>query len=327
MPLTQKPIASPFNAKSQSSEVIKGIDLSGKTAIVTGGSSGLGVETARALAQAGAHVVLPVRNRAKAEKTLQDIKASTGKTVELADMDLMSFASVRAFADQFVASGRPLHLLINNAGVMAIPERRMEGRIEAQFGTNHLSHMLLTCKLVPALLKGAPARVVVLSSLGHQASIIHFDDPLYEKRPYDKWMAYSQSKRANVLFALELNRRLESKGVNVYSVHPGMIFTDLAREVPLEDMQAFGWRDENGDIVPNDEFKTPQGGASTAVWCASSPLLAGGGGVYCEDCNIAKEVDTNEMRKYGVSSAAIDPEAARQLWTLSEKLLNERFDL
>lgn len=327
MPLQQKPINSPFNAKSQSSEIVDGINLTGKIAIVTGGSSGLGVETARALAKAGAHVILPVRSRAKAEKTVQDIKASTGKTVELDDMDLASFASVRAFADKFLTSGRPLHLLINNAGIMAIPERRMEGRIEAQFGTNHLSHMLLSCRLAPALVKGAPARVVVLSSLGHQASPVDFDDPLYERRPYDRWMAYSQSKRANVLFAVELNRRLEPKGVNVYAVHPGMIFTELARDVPPQDMQAFGWHDENGNIIPNENFKTVQGGASTAVWCATSPLLAAGGGVYCEDCNIAREVSNGEMGADGVAAAARDPQAARRLWALSEDLLKERFDL
>jgi NAD(P)-dependent dehydrogenase (short-subunit alcohol dehydrogenase family) len=328
MPLAQKPVNSPFNAKSQASEVVAGIALAGKIAIVTGGSSGLGVETARALAEAGAHVILPVRSRAKGEKVAADIRSSTGnQNVELDDMDLGNFASVRAFAEKFLKSGRPLNLLINNAGIMAVPERRIEGNIESQFGTNHLGHMLLTCTLVPALLKGTPARVVELSSLGHQASAINFDDPLYEHRPYDKWMAYSQSKRANVHFALELNRRLEKKGIFGFAVHPGLIFTELAREVPPADMQAFGWADEKGNLLSQENFKTVQGGASTAVWCATSPLLAGGGGVYCEDCNIAEEVSVQEMGAHGVAAEARDPEAARRLWTLSEILLNEHFDI
>jgi NAD(P)-dependent dehydrogenase (short-subunit alcohol dehydrogenase family) len=326
MPLPQQPIASPFGHKSEAPEVIKGIDLSGRTAIVTGASSGLGVETARAFAKAGARVVLPVRSREKAEKTAADIRKSTGnKNVEVADMDLGDFNSVRKFADAFVASGSALHILVNNAGIMATPERRIMGNIESQFGTNHLGHMLLTCRLVPALLKAMSARVVELSSIGHRRSPVNFDDPNFEKHPYDKWEAYGQAKTANALFAVELNRRLEPRKVNAYAVHPGGIMTELQRDMSQDEIRGMGWVDEKGRV--RDGFKTPAGGAATAVWCATSSLLASGGGVYCEDCNIAKPVPADDKGVAGVRPWAIDPEAARKLWTLSETLLGERFDI
>jgi len=322
MPLPQKPLASPFGNRSQAGEVLKGIDLAGKTAIVTGGASGIGVETVRALAGAGARVVMPVRSREAGEKVAAEIRSSTGnRAVEVADMDLSDFASVRAFADQFVKSGSPLHILINNAGIMATPLRRIMGNLESQFGTNHLGHMLLTCRLVPAMSKGA--RVVELTSIGHRRSPVKFDDPNFETTSYDKWEAYGQSKTANVLFAIELNRRLEPKGINVYAVHPGGIMTNLQRDLSREEMLAFGWIDKDGKL--NDRFKTPAGGASTAIWCATSPLLAAGGGVYCEDCNIAQAVPADDPGFAGVRPWAIDPEAARRLWSMSEKLLGETF--
>ena len=322
MPLPQKPLASPFGNRSQAGEVLKGIDLAGKTAIVTGGASGIGVETVRALAGAGARVVMPVRSREAGEKVAAEIRSSTGnRAVEVADMDLSDFASVRAFADQFVKSGSPLHILINNAGIMATPLHRIMGNLESQFGTNHLGHMLLTCRLVPAMSKGA--RVVELTSIGHRRSPIKFDDPNFETTSYDKWEAYGQSKTANVLFAIELNRRLEPKGINVYAVHPGGIMTNLQRDLSREEMLAFGWIDKDGKL--NDRFKTPAGGASTAIWCATSPLLAAGGGVYCEDCNIAQAVPADDPSFAGVRPWAIDPEAARRLWSMSEKLLGETF--
>jgi NAD(P)-dependent dehydrogenase (short-subunit alcohol dehydrogenase family) len=322
MTLPQKPIASPFNAKTQVNETVRGIDLTGKTAIVTGGASGLGVETVRALASAGARVVMPVRSRAAGEKVAAEIRGATGnKAIEVGDMDLADFASVRAFAQGFVKSGTRLDILINNAGIMATPERRIMGHIESQFGTNHLGHMLLACRLAPTLAKGA--RVVALSSIGHRRSPIKFDDPNFETTKYDKWEAYGQSKTANSLFAIELNRRLEPKGVTAYAVHPGGIMTNLQRDMSKDEMKAFGWVDDEGKL--NDRFKTPAGGASTAVWCATSPLLVAGGGVYCEDCNIAQRVPDNDPTFTGVRSWAIDPEAAKRLWTLSEKMLGEEF--
>jgi NAD(P)-dependent dehydrogenase (short-subunit alcohol dehydrogenase family) len=324
MSLAQAPLNSPFGNRSVAGDVIAGIDLKGKTAVVTGASAGLGVETVRALASAGARVVMPVRSREKGEKAAADLRASTGnKAIETAAMDLEDFDSVRAFAKSFVASGSPLHILINNAGIMACPERRIAGGFESQFGTNHLGHMILACGLVPALLKAGRARVVALSSIGHRRSPVNFDDPNYERRPYDKWEAYGQSKTANSLFAIELNRRLEPKGVNAYAVHPGGIMTELQRDLSLEEMKAFGWVDDSGKI--NDRFKTPAGGAATATWCATSPLLAAGGGVYCEDCNIAAALPADDQTFTGVRPWAIDPAAARKLLSLSETLLNTTF--
>ena len=322
MPLQQKPVDSPFGYRTEASEVLKGIDLSGKTAIVTGGASGIGVETVRALAGAGARVIMPVRSREAGEKVAAEIRSSTGnQAVEVADMDLSDYASVRTFADGFVKRGAPLHILINNAGIMATPERRIMGNIEAQFGTNHLGHMLLTCHLVPALAKGA--RVVELTSIGHRRSPIKFDDPNFEKTKYDKWEAYGQSKTANSLFAVELNRRLEPKGITAFAVHPGGIMTNLQRDMSKEEIKAFGWVDDSGK--PNERFKTVAGGASTSVWCAVSPLLAAGGGVYCEDCNIAQLVADDDPTFAGVRRWAIDPDAARRLWPLSEKMIGETF--
>jgi NAD(P)-dependent dehydrogenase (short-subunit alcohol dehydrogenase family) len=324
MPLPQKPVASPFNTKTQASEVIQGIDLSGKSAIVTGASSGIGIETVRALAGAGARLVMPVRSREAGEKAAADIRASTGNdAIEVADMDLGDYAGVRSFADAFVARGIPLDILINNAGIMATPERRVMGGIESQFGTNHLGHMLLTCRLAPAFRAGA--RVVALSSIGHRRSPIKFDDPNFETTKYDKWEAYGQSKTANSLFAVELNRRLEPKGIKAYAVHPGGIMTNLQRDMSKEEIKAFGWVDDEGRL--NERFKTVSGGASTSVWCATSSLLAAGGGVYCEDCNVAAAVPADDKSFAGVRPWAIDPDAAARLWSLSEKLLDERFTL
>ena len=322
MPLAQAPIASPFGHGTQAAEVVRSIDLAGKIAIVTGGSSGIGVETARALASVGARVILPVRSRAKGEEAAADIRATTGnKAVEVADMDLADWASVRTFTDAFVKSGLKLHLLINNAGIMATPERRIMGNFESQFGTNHLGHMLLACRLAPALAKGA--RVVALSSLGHRRTGIRFDDPNFTAAPYDKWVAYAQSKTANCLFAMELNRRLEPKGINVYAVHPGGIMTGLQRDMAKEEIKAFGWVDDDGKV--REGFKTAAGGASTAVWCATSPLLAVGGGVYCEDCNIAELKPAGDQGMTGVRPWAVDPDAAQRLWTMSEEMLGETF--
>jgi NAD(P)-dependent dehydrogenase (short-subunit alcohol dehydrogenase family) len=326
MPLPQKPIASPFDGETQAEEVIAGVRLAGKTAIVTGAASGIGVETARALAAAGARVVMPVRSRDKGEAVASEIRSSTGNVaVKVADMDLADFASVRAFADEFVGAGAPLDLLINNAGIMATPERRIMDGFESQFGTNHLGHMLLTCHLAPALLKGAPGRVVELSSIGHRRSPINFDDPNFQHRPYEKWEAYGQAKTANSLFAVALNRRLEPKGVNAYAVHPGGIMTGLQRDMSAAEIKAFGWVDDEGRI--NDRFKTVSGGASTSLWCATSPMLAAGGGVYCEDCNIAALMPDDDPSFTGVRRWAIDPDAAERLWTLSERLLGETFAL
>jgi NAD(P)-dependent dehydrogenase (short-subunit alcohol dehydrogenase family) len=325
MPLEQKPVASPFGYRSEAAEVVKGIDLAGKTAIVTGGSSGIGVETVRALAGAGARVILPVRSRAAGEEAAADIRKSTGNgAVEVADMDLADWPSVRAFAEGFARRGIALDILINNAGIMATPERRIMGHFESQFGTNHLGHFQLACRLAPAFAKGT--RVVALSSIGHRRSPVKFDDPNFETTPYEKGEAYGQSKTANALFAVELNRRLEPRGVFAYSVHPGGIMTNLQRDMSDAEIKAMGWIDEKTG-KPIDRFKTVAGGASTSVWAATSPLLNAGGGVYCEDCNVAEAKDAKDPAMNGVRPWAIDPDAARRLWSLSETLLGETFAL
>ncbi|HEY1710135.1 MAG TPA: oxidoreductase [Rhizomicrobium sp.] len=324
MPLAQKPVNSPFGARSTASEVLAGIDLTGKTAIVTGASAGIGVETARALAKAGASVIMPVRNPEKGEKVAAELRASTGNpNITATAMDLEDYPGVRAFTQAFLATEKPLDILINNAGIMACPERRIAGGFESQFGTNHLGHMLLTCRLAPALLKAKKARVVELSSVGHRRSPINFDDPNFENHPYEKWEAYGQAKTANCLFAVELNRRLEPKGVTAYAVHPGGIMTELQRDLSHEEMKAFGWIDDNGKI--NDRFKSTAQGAATSVWAATSPLLAGGGGFYCEDCDVAQAVPAEDPSFTGVRPWAIDPDAAHKLWAMSEKMLQEEF--
>lgn len=324
MPLQQKPLNSPFGARSTAMDVAASIDLKGKTAVVTGASSGLGVETVRALAARGASVIMPVRSRAKAEKVAAELRAATGNSaIETADMDLGDLTSVRNFARAFLAAKRPLHILINNAGIMATPERRVGAGFESQFGTNHLGHMVLAATLLPALLCAGKARVVALSSIGHRRSGISFDDPNFHTRPYDKWEAYGQSKTANSLFAVEFNRRLEPKGITAYAVHPGGIMTELQRDLSQDEIKGFGWVDEKGKV--NERFKSPAQGAATSVWCATSPLLSGGGGVYCEDCNVATAVSAEDKSMAGVRPWAIDPQAARKLWDLSEMLVGEVF--
>jgi NAD(P)-dependent dehydrogenase (short-subunit alcohol dehydrogenase family) len=321
--MPQQTIASPFGHGSTALEVVADVDLTGKTAIVTGAASGIGVETARALAQAGAAVWMPVRNVVKGEAEAAHIRASTGNPhVYVALMDLIDPDSVRAFAQTFLATDAPLQILINNAGIMACPLARSAAGWESQFATNHMGHFLLTCLLVPALRHGAPARAVNLSSTGHKLSQVHFADPHFNSRPYDKWQAYGQAKTANVLFTVALDKRLRDHGVRAFAVHPGGIMTGLQKDLTFDEMNAMGWFDENGN--PREGFKTVAGGAATAIWAATSPLLDGRGGEYLEDCNVAKMAAEGE-RISGVNAHALDAEAAERLWTLSEEMLDERF--
>lgn len=311
----QKKIGSGFTAASTAEEVAAGIDLSGRTAIVTGGYSGLGVETARVLAKAGATVIVPARSPEKARAALAGIAG-----VEQETLDLMDPASIDAFAARFLASGRPLHILVNSAGIMASPLTRDARGYEAQFSTNHLGHFRLANALWPALQKAGGARVVAVSSRGHRRNGVDFDDPNFERRPYDKWSAYGQSKSANVLFALEADRRGEADGIRAFSVHPGSILTDLARSLSADEIAAFNLYDAEGKlrVDPENDLKTVEQGAATSVWCATSPQLAGMGGVYCEDSEVAEVSDAPQGP--GVRPWAIDPEAAARLWTLSERL-------
>lgn len=301
-------------------EVVAGINLQVKTAIVTGASSGLGVETARALAAAGAEIILPVRNLEKGEGVAADIRASTGNhAVSVGELDLADFASIRKFAAEFLSSGKPLNILINNAAIMACPLTRTAKGYEAQFATNHLGHFLLTNLLIPALEKGAPARIVSLSSLGHRLSPIVFEDIHFHEREYDKWKAYGQAKTANSLFAVELNRRFSSSGITANAVHPGGIMTGLQQHLTMEEMTASGWFDKDGN--PHPVFKNIEQGAATSVWAATAPELAGKGGKYLEDCNEA-EPFSPEIRMSGVMPHALDAAAAAKLWEVSEGMIS-----
>lgn len=312
-----------FGHDTTTSEVLEGIDLSGRVALVTGASGGLGEETARALAEKGAHVILTARDMPKGEAAAERIRASTGNPrVEVESLELGSFASIRAFAERVLARHPALHMLVNNAGVMACPFGKTSEGHEMQFGTNHVGHFLMTCLLVPALRRGAPSRVASVSSRGHHASKVVFDDIHFERRPYDKWDAYGQSKTANILFAVELERRLGASGVHASALHPGVIMTELARHLVPEDLETLRTRSPNMPLV----FKTLEAGAATSVWAVTAPELEGRGGLYLENCRVA-EINDAEGAAEGVRTYALDPEAARRLWQVSEELVGQRFDL
>ncbi|MGW7049630.1 SDR family NAD(P)-dependent oxidoreductase [Streptomyces avermitilis] len=312
MNTAQHKIGSGFGATSTAVDVLHGIDLSGQLAIVTGGYSGLGLETTRALTGAGARVVVPARRPDVAREAVAGIDG-----VEVDELDLGDLESVRGFAERFLASGRTIDIVINNAGIMACPETRVGPGWEAQFATNHLGHYALVNRLWPAVEPGG-ARVVSVSSGGHHLSGIRWDD-VHWTHGYDKWEAYGQAKTANVLFALHLDRLGRESGVRAFSLHPGGILTPLQRHLAKEEMVERGWIDENGDLVHPDAFKTPEQGAATQVWAATSPQLAGMGGVYCEDCDIAEPASADGERG-GVKDWATDPEQAARLWDLSAEL-------
>ena len=317
----QVPVNSGFAAKTPAMDVLGDIDLSGKTAIVTGGYSGIGLEVVRALVSRGASVIVPVRTPAKAKENLAGIAGD----IRTEAMDLADLASVRQFAERVSGQLTNLDLLINNAGIMACPEARVGPGWEGQFGVNHMGHFALTKALMPLLQKASAARVVSLSSTGHKLSDILWDDVHFQTTPYDKWIAYGQAKTANALFANGLSRRLRDSGGLAFAVHPGGIFTPLQRHLPKEEMVALGWLGDDGEPseMAKAGFKTPEEGASTTVWAATSPLLVGKPGVYCEDCDIAlpTEVDSPTARFKGVNTHAASDDSAERLWDISEKLL------
>lgn len=326
----QRKIGSGFGRESTAAEVIAGIDLTGRTAIVTGGYSGLGLETVRALASAGAAVVVPARRPGHARDVLSEAgltpatEGIEGSDVSVAEMDLADQASVKEFAAGFLAGAAPgakrsLDILVNNAAIMASPERRVGPGWESQFATNHLGHFALTNLLWPALTAAQGARVVSLSSTGHKLSGIRFDDINFDSG-YDKWRAYGQAKTANALFAVQLDALGRDFGVRAFAVHPGGIMTELQRHLPREEMIAAGWMDADGKLDPR--FKTPAQGAATSVWAATAPALEGMGGVYCEDCDIAEATvpGSPEARIRGVDAHAVDREAAAQLWQMSAEM-------
>jgi NAD(P)-dependent dehydrogenase (short-subunit alcohol dehydrogenase family) len=315
----QVPVGSGFVPKTAAADVLNGISLAGKNIIVTGGYSGIGLETVRALAGAGARVTVPARRADVASEAL----AAVAGEIEIAAMDLGDLASVRRFADHYLETGRALNILINNAGIMATPLARVGKGWESQFGTNHLGHMALAMKLAPALQAAEGARVVALSSTGHVRSDVIWDDPHYNTHPYDKWEAYGQAKSANALFALGVDLLGREVGVRAFSVHPGGIFTPLQRHLSDEEMAALGWKNPDGTIPAAVQamFKTPQQGASTTVWAATSPKLAGKGGIYCEDLDIAKMATEASQRWEHARPWIVDDDKARRLWDLSEKML------
>lgn len=327
----QKQIASGFNASSTASDVIKGIDLTGKVAIVTGGNAGIGLETTKVLVAAGATVIVPARDVAKAKKNLNGIAS-----VEVETLDLIDPKSIDAFAEKFLASKRPLHILINNAGIMWVPLRRDGRGIESQLATNYLGQFHLTARLWPALKKANGARVVNLSSFGHQMAPFNFDDPNFNHRPYETLQGYGQSKTATNLFSLELSHRGKEYNVSAYSVHPGSIHgTELGRDAPLELFQQMGFCDEQGNVLPEvvAKLKTIAQGAATTVWCATSPVLEDISGVYCEDCDVAELDHGHIEHRYddpatsrGVQSYSLDEVNAKRLWKLSEEMTGIPFN-
>lgn len=320
----QQPIGSGFNGKATSADVIKGIDLTGKIAIVTGGNTGIGLETTKTLAAAGATVIVPARDTEKAKRNLAGIAR-----VELEAMDLMDPASIDTFSEKFLSSGRPLHLLINNAGIMWVPLRKDSRGIESQLATNYLAQFQLTARLWPALKKADKARVINVSSQGHQFAPFDFDDPNFVNRDYETLQAYGQSKTACNLFSLELDNRAKLFDVRTYSLHPGSIAgTELGREASLELFQKMGFLDNDGNMLPEvaASLKTVPQGAATTVWCATSPLLDTIGGVYCEDAEVAALASDTEITP-GVKRYAIDEYHAKRLWTWSEEMTGITFEI
>jgi NAD(P)-dependent dehydrogenase (short-subunit alcohol dehydrogenase family) len=302
-------ITTPFGAASTAADVIAGIDLTGRRAIVTGGASGIGVETARALASANAEVTLAVRNREAGARTAADIIASTGnQQVLVAALDLADQASVAAFVADWDG---PLHILVNNAGVMATPLMRTREGWEMQFATNHLGHFALAVGLHEALAAGVHARIVAVSSTGHLMGGIDFDDIHFVRRLYDPWVAYGQSKTANSLFAVAAAQRWAADGITANALHPGAIATNLGRYMGDGASAPAGFEPTSTAW----SMKTVEQGAATSVLLAASPLVEGVGGRYFEDCNEAEPHQSGERR--GVAAYALDPEAAARLWRVS----------
>ncbi|WP_395023300.1 SDR family NAD(P)-dependent oxidoreductase [Dongia sp.] len=320
----------PFGATSTTDEVLAGIDLRGKRVLVTGVSAGLGVETARALAARGAHVIGAARDLRKAESAMEQAWAAArnGGGVELIELDLAALASVRSAADRLVAAGKPLDLVINNAGVMACPLLRTEDGFEMQFGTNHLGHFVFTNRIAPLLRAGS--RVVALASMGHRSADIDLDDPNFERTPYDPWQAYGRSKTANILFAVAFDKRHRERGVRATAVHPGGIKTELGRHLSDADFDTLLAR-LNADLAAKGKppfwLKTVPQGAATSVWAGVVAPAEAVGGRYCENCQVTTRVTDGDidMVDGGVRPYAVDPARAEVLWAKSEALVGESF--
>jgi NAD(P)-dependent dehydrogenase (short-subunit alcohol dehydrogenase family) len=320
MTTAQAPIASPFGMRSTAAEVIAGIDLAGKVALVTGGYSGLGLETVRALAGAGAKVFVAARRPEVAAKDLDGVAGD----VTILKLDLSDPASIDAFAVDLANHTAKIDILINNAAIMACPLARDARGFESQFATNHLGHFQMTARIWPLIkAAGAGARIVSLSSIGHARGGVDLADPHFSTRDYDKWTAYGQAKSANALFALHLDALGAPHGIRAFSVHPGGIVTPLQRHLSMDEQIAMGWFDKDGKA--NDIFKSVEAGAATSIWCAVSPLLDGQGGVYCEDCNIAKLWEEGMNPYSGVRPHITNRDDAAALWAASEAMTGVAF--
>ena len=321
MASAQAPIYSGFSAQSTADDVVAGFDLSGKTAIVTGGCFGVGLEIARVLASIGARVVLPTPTPQLEFAAL----AQVVEGAEIESIDLMSPSSIDVFAARFLASGRPLSILVNSADIMGALRARDARGNETHFSANHLGHFQLAVRLWPSLRRASGARVVAVSSGKHQVSGVDFDDMNFDRRPYDKWVAYGQSKTANALFAVALDARGEQYGIRSFSLHPGTVLSPFARLLSCE-IATFGIFEDEGNtfVAEKCDLKTVEQGAATAVWCATSPQLDGSGGVYCENCDIAPMTCTASRTGFGVRQWAVDRDLAERLWGLSENLAGAR---
>ncbi len=328
----QHPVGSGCNARSTAKEIIRGVDLQGKTIVVTGGYAGIGLETVKILAEAGAKIIVPARDTKKAASNLKGIGRVT-----IEEMDLMDAASIDRFAQKFLDKNSTLDLLINNAGIMWVPLVRDKRGYESQLVTNHLGHFQLTARLWPAIKKSGNARVVNVSSYGHQIAAFDFEDPHFQKKEYDTLQGYGQSKTANNLFTVELDHRSKVFGVRAFSLHPGSVLgTDLGRIAPMALFQQMGTHDADGNIFPEvaAKLKTVEQGAATSVWCATSTMLNGIGGVYCEDADIAVLDEGNIEHHYdepsslrGVRPYALDSGYAKKLWDASEDMTGVSFEV
>jgi NAD(P)-dependent dehydrogenase (short-subunit alcohol dehydrogenase family) len=322
----------PFGFSSTTDEVLDGVSLKGKRILVTGVSAGLGVETARALAAHGAHVVGAARDLSKAEKAtalVREAAAAGGGSLELIELDLASLASVRAAADKLIAQNTPLDIIIANAGVMATPFGQTSDGFETQFGTNHLGHFVFVNRIAPLLQEGG--RLVNVSSAGHRFSNVDLEDPGFEHTTYEPFVAYGRSKTANILFAVAFDKRHRARGIRAAAIHPGGIQTELARHMDPAAIQGFIQQINERQAaagLPPFQWKTIPQGAATSVWAAVVAPAEEVGGLYCEDCHVATVVpDSTELTvaSTGVRGYALDPANAEALWKKSEEMVGERF--
>ena len=315
-----------FGATSTTDEVLEGVNLKGKRVLVTGVSAGLGVETASALVAHGADVVGAARDLTKAKAATAGVRAgASGGGLELVELDLASLDSVRVCANALIDAGKPFDLVIANAGVMACPYGKTADGFETQFGTNHLGHFVLVNRIASLMKPGS--RLVNLSSAGHRYSDVVLDDPNFERTPYDPWAAYGRSKTANILFAVEFDRRHKANGVRATAVHPGGIHTELSRHIGDEGIKQLIERvnaQTRAAGEPDFKFKTIPQGAATSVWAGVVAAANDVGGRYCEDCHVA-EIEPDAAKRAGVKPYALNPETAKALWAKSEEMVNERF--